>query len=64
MCLSSVFEISPNSTPKQVGSKVSNIHIDGSAITFVDIMGDETTLHGTVEDIDLLENKIFVRVVE
>ena len=64
MCLSSVFEVSPGASPKQVGNKVSNIHIDGSKITFVDIMGDETTLHGTVEDIDLLENKIFVRVGE
>lgn len=64
MCLSSVFEVSPSGVQKQVGNKVSNIHVEGSKITFVDILGDETTLHGRVEDIDLLDNKIFVRVGE
>lgn len=64
MCLSSIFEIAPDSPPKQVGSKVSNIHIDGNKISFTNIMGDETILYGTVEDIDLLDNKIFVRVEE
>lgn len=62
MCLSSVFELREGAEPQQVASKISSAQVEGNKVVFTDIMGDETTLYGTIESVDLLENKIFVRV--
>lgn len=59
MCLSTVFQV-VDGTPKQVAGQVSKAEVKDGAVVFTDILGCETLVEGSITDIDLIENKIYV----
>lgn len=61
MCLSDVYRVSADDQVEPIASKVSNITSEKGIVKMIDIFGDETELQGTIEDVDLLENKIYIR---
>ena len=60
MCLSTVVKVVDGKPAEELLTHVSNAKVEGDTITFVDIIGAETVVRGTINDIDLLENKIFI----
>lgn len=61
MCLSDVYQISEGCEPQQLASKASEIKVQNDTIIINDIFGNEQTVRGYIEDVDLLENKILIR---
>ena len=59
MCLSTVFVLGEGE-PEEICSHLSNATVENDEITFVDIMGAQTKVKGTIDSVDLVENKIFV----
>lgn len=61
MCLSDVYQLTSSGQQEPIATKVSSITSDQGSIKIVDIFGDEVTLSGVIENVDLLENKILIR---
>ena len=59
MCLSTVF-VMGESGPEELCGYVSSAVVGDGTVTFVDIMGAETVVEGSIASVDLVENKIFV----
>lgn len=59
MCLSKVYEKSPNGE-KLLFSSVANVLIDPDKVTFIDILGERVEYRGKVYNMDLIDNKILV----
>lgn len=59
MCLSKVYEKSPNGE-KLLFSSVANVLIDPDKVTFIDILGERVEYKGKVYNMDLIDNKILV----
>ncbi len=59
MCLSTVYLLGKDE-PEEIATHVSNATAKDGEITFVDILGAETKVKGSIESVDLVENKIFV----
>jgi len=61
MCLSAVYEIR-DGNEKLVCEYATGVSLDGGVITLTDIMGEETTISGTLKSIDLIKNIIMIEV--
>lgn len=59
MCLSAVYDIS-GGKEKLMCEHTTSLNVDGNAITFTDIMGDEIVIDGVLKSIDLVKNIILV----
>ena len=60
MCLSKVYLIKKG-REELVTENVCNVSRKDRDIILLDIIGQETTVKGTIEDIDLLKNKICIK---
>ena len=61
MCLSTVYK-AEGDTLEEVCSLVSSAQDKGGSVEFTDVMGAVTVIQGTIESVDLVGNKIVVRV--
>lgn len=60
MCLSNVYMIK-NGKEKLVSESVCNVILNNRDITLYDIIGQTTTVKGTIQNVDLLKNKILIK---
>lgn len=63
MCLSDVYQIVEGEEPRKIATKASDIKVSHNTIIINDIFGNEQTLEGYIEDVDLLENKILIHAL-
>ena len=59
MCLSTVYEVSPDGREK-VCEYVSAVRAEVGTVILVDILGVETVLRGSIRSLDLVNNEILV----
>ena len=59
MCLSNVY-VCENGREELVSESVCNV-LDGKDITLCDIIGQTTHVRGTIQNVDLLKNKILIQ---
>jgi predicted RNA-binding protein len=64
MCLSTVYELGAGQTPKKLCEYVCSVSVSGAAVSFTDIMGNETVFLGNINAIDLTKNTISVSKAE
>ena len=60
MCLSNVY-VCENGREELVSESVCNVFLDGKDITLCDIIGQTTRGRGTIQNVDLLKNKILIQ---
>ncbi len=60
MCLSNVY-VRENGREELVSESVCNVFLDGKDITLCDIIGQTTRVRGTIQNVDLLKNKILIQ---
>ena len=60
MCLSKVYTVK-NGKEKLVSESVCNVIFNQNEITLYDIIGQMTTVHGTIQSVDLLKNIILIQ---
>ena len=60
MCLSTVYKADGSERVK-LAEYVSGVKTEGDKITLTDIMGAETVVYGTLQSVDLVENRIEIR---
>ena len=60
MCLSKVYLLK-NGNEKLVSESVCNVLMNDKDITLYDIIGQKTTVKGTIQNVDLLKNKILIK---
>jgi predicted RNA-binding protein len=60
MCLSTVYELGAGRAPKKLCEYVCTVSVSGDAISFTDLMGNETRYSGIIKNIDLTRNTISV----
>jgi predicted RNA-binding protein len=61
MCLSTAYELGEGGTRKQLCEYVSVIKVAGDTITLTDLMGQEISVTGELESVDLVKNAITIR---
>ena len=61
MCLSTVVRVS-DGVSEPVLTQVSEAKVNGNTVTFTDLLGVETEIQGTITDVDLIDNKIYIAV--
>ncbi len=59
MCLSTVYEVSPQGREK-VCEYVSAVRAEDGKVYLTDIMGEERVLEGNIRSLDLVNNEILV----
>lgn len=59
MCLSTVYELK-DGKERMISEYVNSVEFGEGDITFTDILGQESTVHGVLRSIDLVKNKILV----
>jgi len=59
MCLSTVYELR-DGQEHLVSEYVSSVDIGKDEVTFTDIVGNQSTVRGSIRNIDLVNNKILV----
>ncbi len=60
MCLSNVYLIN-DEEEKLVCEYASTVRVDGNQIRLTDVIGQEITVTGTIQNVDLIKNEIKVR---
>ncbi len=60
MCLSNVYLIS-DEEEKLICEYASTVNVDGNQIRLTDVIGQEITVTGTIQNVDLIKNEIKVR---
>ena len=60
MCLSKLYLLK-NGNEKLVSESVCNVLMNDKDITLYDIIGQTTTVKGTIQNVDLLKNKILIK---
>ena len=60
MCLSTVY----NEKHGMLAKNVATVKAEKGRLIFTDILGIPTTIDGTIEKVDLMENEIFVMQTE
>lgn len=60
MCLSKVYLLK-NGNEKLVSESVCNVLMNDKDITLYGIIGQTTTVKGTIQNVDLLKNKILIK---
>lgn len=63
MCLSSVYEVR-DGMEKLLCEYTTAVSLDGSVVTFTDIMGEEIVITGVLKSIDLVRNIIMIEVLQ
>jgi predicted RNA-binding protein len=63
MCLSTAYELGGDGTRKLLCEYVSVIKVVGDTITFTDLMGQELSVRGALESVDLVKNAIIISPV-
>lgn len=61
MCLSTVYKAEGDKL-EEVCTYVASAQDKGGSVEFTDVMGSVTVIEGAIESIDLVANKIVVRV--
>jgi predicted RNA-binding protein len=61
MCLSTAYELGEGGTKKQLCEYVSGIKVAGDAIDLTDLMGQEISVKGELESVDMVKNVITIR---
>ena len=62
MCLSTVYKIGNNGNKEEVTKNVASVKMENGEWVFTDLLGRTTVLKGNLDQIDLMENFITVRV--
>ena len=60
MCLSTVYKGTTETEENKLAEYVTGVETDGETLCFTDITGEELTLRGRIQTIDLIKGKIFV----
>ncbi|MDR3334259.1 MAG: CooT family nickel-binding protein [Treponema sp.] len=60
MCLSTVYELGTNGAKKKLCEYVSAIRVAGDTVIMTDIMGEELSVSGSLETVDLVKNTIII----
>ena len=60
MCLSNVYLVT-DEEEKLVCEYASTVSVDGNQIRLTDVIGQEITVTGTIQNVDLIKNEIKVR---
>lgn len=61
MCLSTVFQCQPESDETvEVCSSISSFHVSGDTITFIDLLGEQYELKGSITEVDFVKSRIYV----
>ena len=63
MCLSSVYGVR-DGREKLLCEHTTSVALNGSVVTFTDIMGDEIAIEGIIKSIDLVKNIIKIEVLQ
>lgn len=63
MCLSKVFLLD-NGNEKLISESICNVLTNGNDITLYDIIGQTTTVRGTIQNVDLLKKIILIKAAE
>jgi predicted RNA-binding protein len=61
MCLSTAYELGEGGTKKQLCEYISGITVAGDTIILTDLMGQEISVKGVLERVDLVKNAITIR---
>jgi predicted RNA-binding protein len=61
MCLSTAYELGQGGTKKRLCEYVSGIKVTGGTIILTDLMGQEISVKGDLESVDLVKNAITIR---
>lgn len=64
MCLSTIIKVVDGKDTGAICDNIREVSVDGSRLTFIDIIGSEYEVDGKISSVDLIENKIFVDVTE
>ena len=59
MCLSTVVRVTDGGS-EELLTQVAGAKVHGDTVTFTDLLGVETEVHGTITDVDLIDNKIYL----
>ena len=60
MCLSDVY-VASDGEKKLVMKSAATIKVEGDTLTFTNILGLPTTVKGTIEKVDLMENYVIIK---
>jgi predicted RNA-binding protein len=60
MCLSAVYKLGEGGTRQLLAEYVSSLTVKGDTVTFSDIMGNETSVPGFLETVDLVKNVVVI----
>ncbi|MDR0721538.1 MAG: CooT family nickel-binding protein [Treponema sp.] len=60
MCLSTVYELGTEGSPRMLAEYVRDLRVTGDILTFTDIMGKETQVSGALQRVDLVKNAIII----
>ncbi|MDR1908847.1 MAG: CooT family nickel-binding protein [Spirochaetaceae bacterium] len=60
MCLSTAWEIDENGVRVKVCEYVSAVAVSGDTVTLTDLMGNEVTVTGILQSVDLVKNDILI----
>jgi predicted RNA-binding protein len=61
MCLSTVYELGVKGSNRMLCEYTSTVEVRGDMLFLTDITGNEIRVAGTVEKVDLVKNRIFIR---
>jgi predicted RNA-binding protein len=61
MCLSTVHKLGEGGTRQMIAEYVSSLRVSGGSVTLTDIMGNEVSVPGALETVDLVKNVITIR---
>ncbi|MDR2393454.1 MAG: CooT family nickel-binding protein [Treponema sp.] len=60
MCLSTVYELGTEGSPRMLAEYVRDLKVSGDIITLTDIMGKEMKVSGSLQRVDLVKNAILI----
>ena len=60
MCLSTAWEIDEKGGRIKIREYISSVRVSGGTVTLTDLMGEEVTITGILQSIDLVKNDILV----
>jgi predicted RNA-binding protein len=62
MCLSTVYKVGTDGNKEEVTKNVASVKMENGEWVFTDLLGRRTVLKGALEQIDLMDNFITVKV--
>lgn len=64
MCLSTIIKVVDGKDEGAICDNIRQVSVDGTRLTFIDIIGSEYQVDGKISNVDLIDNKIFVDMAE